>query len=392
MFKKKIVHISLTPIAGAPIRLVNALNKYSDFEARLINLNPNHYGHRSFEEDLSWFKDKDQCLDVIKKADIIHLHNYFNYTDSGNQFGFNLKEVAKENAVFIRQYHSVPGLINAKDDFLPTLVIPHNASRYYPLAKIVPNIIPENDINHLNIDKNNKRPLVIYTPSSKNSAFFSLYSRWDTKSYPEVLKIVKQAQKVVDFDFRVVTNTPHEECLKLKQQADIVIDDVATGSMHLSALEGLSQGAVVLSYLDNTVYNNFLNLTGSKELPVVNVRLKEMKQALIDLVKDKDLRKDLSDYSRYWIENYYSEEKMIKHYIKAYDELMSTGEIKVESKFPLAEGFIREQVPEYSWSMLEKSYVFRYIWGSIKKSIILFVKKNKTLFVLAKGLKKCLKK
>ena len=45
------VHVSYTPLAGSPIRIVNALNKWTDIKARLINLNPNIYGDRVFEED-----------------------------------------------------------------------------------------------------------------------------------------------------------------------------------------------------------------------------------------------------------------------------------------------------------------------------------------------------
>ena len=71
-----IVHISYTPLAGSPIRIVNAINKYTTLNARLINLNPSLYGNRIFQEDLIWEKDKEEALELISKADIIHFHHW----------------------------------------------------------------------------------------------------------------------------------------------------------------------------------------------------------------------------------------------------------------------------------------------------------------------------
>lgn len=381
----KVLHVSLTPLAGAPIRLVNALNKNDNFEARLVVFNNDFYGKRTFQTDLQWPGDKADVTALIKNADIIHLHHYFDFKSDNNPFELNFKQVAKNDVIFVRHYHSHPKLI-ADDDFAynetPSFVIPHYPSRYYPDSTIVPNIIPHNDDLYLPISKNNKKPLVVYSPSSLNSAFTDHPTRWDTKSYPEVLKIVKQAQKIIDFDFKVITNTPHAECLQIKQQADIIIDDIATGSMHLSALEGLSQGAVVISYLDDTVYNNFINLTSSSELPVVNVRLKEMTSALVKLVENKDLREDLSKYSRYWVENHYSEEKMIEHYINAYNQLLKTNLLTVDNSHQLAKNFIRTTVPELRWQYTKKTYPI----ANFKYNVLVNLRKIK------RCLKQCLNK
>lgn len=49
-----VVHIAFSPLAGAPIRIVTALNAYTNMHARLINTNPAGYGKRTFPEDLIW--------------------------------------------------------------------------------------------------------------------------------------------------------------------------------------------------------------------------------------------------------------------------------------------------------------------------------------------------
>ena len=72
-----VVFITCTPLAGAPIRIANALNQYTEYKTRVIDLNPNCYGNRTFEEDLVWVENREECLQLISQADILHFHHFF---------------------------------------------------------------------------------------------------------------------------------------------------------------------------------------------------------------------------------------------------------------------------------------------------------------------------
>ena len=53
----KVVHLALTPLAGSPVRIVDALNKHTGVEARLVVRWPDMYGSRTFPGDLEWEGD-----------------------------------------------------------------------------------------------------------------------------------------------------------------------------------------------------------------------------------------------------------------------------------------------------------------------------------------------
>ena len=72
----KVIHFSITPLAGSPIRIVKALTEHTDVKARLVVLQPHAYGERTFENDLTWEHDREEALSLLEEADIIHLHHY----------------------------------------------------------------------------------------------------------------------------------------------------------------------------------------------------------------------------------------------------------------------------------------------------------------------------
>ena len=145
-----IVFIACTPLAGAPIRIANALNKHTSFDVRMINLNANAYGKCVFDEDLSWQNDKEQCLQLIAQADILHFHHYFDIESENNPFGINFKKVAP-NAKILRHFHTELNQIckwlncskvEILNDKYEKVVIPHCPERTFLETYIVPNIIP----------------------------------------------------------------------------------------------------------------------------------------------------------------------------------------------------------------------------------------------------------
>lgn len=327
-----VLHMSYTPLAGAPIRVVNAINKYTTFNARLVNFNPNQYGNRIFEEDLIWEKDKEEALELISKADIIHFHHWMELNN--NRFNIDFNRIVKNNCKFIRMFHSNINFISHNNenkrntiinDNIPKLVIPHYPERSFLNAIVVPNIVPINDEDYKPLNMNNEKPIIFYSYTYNNYGFSS---RWDTKGYPEVSELLNEFKDISYI--QKITNTPFFECLKLKRQSDIVIDDIITGSYHLTSLEALSQGKPVLSYLDNRTQYILRELTGAEELPFVNVKVEEAKYVLKELCENKKLRDEIGAYSRRWMEKYYNDKDLVKIYVQVYEDLLNGKNISRE--------------------------------------------------------------
>lgn len=356
------IHITTTPLAGAPIRIVNALNSHTQITARLINLNPLSYGRRTFPEDLNWDKDRNTCLELIKTADILHFHHYFDVESTDNPFGFNFKQNASPKCKFIRHFHSCIDFIAKSKaqkkailaDKYPKLVIPHYPERYLLKAPIIPNIVPIHDNLFLPAENlGNNKVKVLFSASMLNSCWTA---RWNTKGYPEISKKLKKLSNKLNFEYIEAVGISFEECQKLKQQCDIVIGDIITGSYHLTELEALAQGKIVLSFLDNRTQMTLQNLTGAKDIPIVNTRLEELKATLKELIADTNLRREISQMSRTWMEKYYDDKNLIQILNDIYEKLIVGEPIERagSADFPTAKDFLYCRINDIKWQVNRK--------------------------------------
>lgn len=356
--KKLVVHIARTSLAGAPIRIVNALNKYSEYSARLINFTPakTSDGALVYEEDLHWNVDKDEALDLIKNADIIHFHHWFDL--KFNPFLIDFFAITKPNCKMMRHFHSDRYFLSKteikfdemyKKDKLPKVVIPHYPERTFMDLPILPNIMPIKDEEYLPKEINNEKVKVVYSASQSRSMY---EFRWATKGYEQVSKKLKELSERFNFEYIEISGKTFKEAMSLKRDSDIVVGDIVTGSYHLTELEGLSQGKPVLTWLDGRSVSTFMNTFKSKNIPFVNVNLSEIEDVLKELVENKDLRKHIGEYSRNWIEQSYKEEVLIKEFSRVYSELLKTGTIKTRvncEKFVEAKEFINNRLYDIKW-------------------------------------------
>lgn len=320
----RVVHISNTPVAGSPGNIVAALNRHTDIEARHVVGNPGAYGQRTFAVDIDWRTARDAALAAIDAADVIHLHQPIDFAES---FGEDLSPRFRGRKV-IRQFHSAPSLWakhdrerlrRIVDEPLPQLVIAQGPERFYPRARVVPNIVPIRDPRYLpQPEADDGPPIVVYSPSGGASAW---KTRWETKGAPQTLALLRRLERAGLCRVETIMNTPHDACLRLKQRAAIVVDECVTGNYHLSGLEALSHGKPTLGHLDARVQQQLRTLTGAVELPWVDVRLEEAAPVLRALLADRRLREQIGAASRAWMETYYDDRALVEHYCRAYRDL-----------------------------------------------------------------------
>lgn len=341
----KILHLALTPLAGSPIRIARALSKLNGISARLVVLNPDIYGPRVFSGDLVWEKDREEALELLAEADILHLHHWMDLHE--NPFGIDLSSFVEKGKKVIRQYHSTPYFIADKDlalarkiidDPLPQLVNSQHPERYYPRAKLVPNIVPIWDDEYLPPPNKSENLSVFFSPSVTHSAWYTddVRRRWDTKGAPETQKALKKLhRRIPEFSSLIRHNVPHEQCLRERRHSHVSIDDLVTGSYHLSSLEGLSQGVPTLSWLDQRTMYILRELTGADDLPWINCHLSDLPGVLTSLLNDRSLLEEIGQHSRSWMEKYWDELQMAEHFVRAYEDLFNAPEVYEQSRFEL---------------------------------------------------------
>ena len=332
-----IVHLSTTPLAGSPYSISTALSRYTEHNSRHICIDPNAYDQRIFPTDLTWKNDKEEAIEILTNADIVHCHHVFHTEHSPF---CNLREICKKDTIFLRQFHSAPTgipnhLLNIIDeDPLPSFVNAQHPERYFPDSKLVPNIVLIDNSN-FNIISSVPSNFVSFSPSVKESAWHTSKpeKRWQTKGYPETVSILNKLSNKLNFEYDLIFNEPWEKCIKRKATARITIDEVITGSYHLSSLESLALGKPTITYLDERVIEIIKEITGANWHPWVNTSIEQLETFLEHLYYDDTLTTEIGRMSRKWMEEYWNAEKMTKHYIDGYNSIIKTGESIKKSRF-----------------------------------------------------------
>lgn len=324
----EILHLSLTPLVGAPFRICRALNLHQGVTARsaVLDTTVGAYDRMVFDLDLIWAKDREEIIRLADTADVIHLHN-FGDLESREFLPIDLLHAWKRGRPMVRQFHSSPWAIAAQSGTtveavhrcpIPRLVIAQFQARYYPTARIVPNIVfPTTSATAVN---RTKKIRIGYAPTRFNSG---RSSRWDTKGYFETVsmlsRLARRAKAVgIPLEIDVIEQVSHTECLARKSACNIFIDDLVTGSYHLNTLESLAAGSATLTYMDAATVQTVQAVTGRSDFPALNVGLEDAPGVLADLLKRPEVIASLGARSKAWMDGYWSPEAMAGHFLEAY--------------------------------------------------------------------------
>lgn len=324
----KVLHLSHTPLVGAPGRVCKALALHPGVSARwaVLDAGGGAYQTLNFDLDLCWATDREEIIDLAGEADVIHLHNYLDLKSTAfAPVDFN--RLWRSGKAIVRQFHSTPDLIArflrvgvqaVLDCPLPKLVIAQYPERFFPNALLVPNIPL---VEQKNCGASGSAAVRVgYAPSRFNSA---RSARWDTKGYKETVRVLNELRRscrrrgyAIEID--IIEQVPHHECLIRKSRCDIILDDLVTGSYHLNTLESLAQGSVCLSYLDQRSTRALFDLLGRSDFPVINVGLEDVVTVLTHLVGERELVRCLGEESGRWMEEHWEPKKMATYFLDAY--------------------------------------------------------------------------
>ncbi len=324
-----ILHLSETPLSGAPYRLMQ-VQRNGGIDARLISHRNSYDGRnivtfpfdvllQSGRSNREKWDTPDFCTAEIHQlfsgADILHFHNAIDEQYIFRLFP-DLKKYLSKKLVVV-QFHSprlslknVEKTLKHKDVDRRFVVAQYQV-RQFPQAIPVPNAIPIYDDLHSPIHRNNSPPIITYSPSNTH------LRDWNNKGFAETINAIKRTKE--NCTSLIITSKPLVECLKAKQQADIAIDEVVTGSYHLNTLEALSQGQVAICGLDAKCEQVLLDYIQDDHHPIVISNPKGLTSVLDSLLKDYDFIQYLQRKSRTFMEKYWSTEYINNHFKKAYN-------------------------------------------------------------------------
>ena len=352
-------------MASMPSLTAEALNKIDGVTAKCITISLNKYqslGPNTIYLQVSdskrapftwvWNKiifKKSKLFKLLKWADVLHYHWDSAFTDERD-----LKSAAKlGKPIFIEWVGSeirIPEICKKVNPYyrkafedgyeyksFESKKTSIKNQRKFQKVNAIPLIIPEMNLyvqkrmfpvfypSQLRInlkeyktsfpDVTNNKLLIIHQPSAKIA-----------KGSNFIIPILEELGKEYDFDFLLLHDMNRDEVLSIIQKADVFIDQIILGSYGMAAMEAMAFGKPVMCYIMPEVFEAGL----PEECPIVNTNPDNLKEQLIKLITNPQLRHDIGIKSRAFAEKFHDVEKISGQLLAIYKlelEKMSIAEI-----------------------------------------------------------------
>ncbi len=137
------------------------------------------------------------------------------------------------------------------------------------------------------------------------------------KGSDHIINVCKALEKSHGVRFIFIENKSHKETLRLKQQADIYIDQITDWApgYGMNSLEALSLGVVCVTYLNPEV-EDFLG-----EHPFVNASTINLKAQLLQLIEQPDRLLQKRLHSRQWVADHHDYRNVVKRLYQYYRKI-----------------------------------------------------------------------
>lgn len=318
-----IVHLSNTPLVGAPGFLASAqrLNGLNS-EWVLLSDYPNHQSEKFITTALPWFKGgllASLAEQLLEQCDIVHLHNdlpfdlipHFSRLAKKARWIYHVHSPLKEGPLFIPRDKDI-GI-----PFYEKLVVAQYQPRIYPNFIPVPNIIYAPPSYTLR--KPGEILRVIFSPTHNRGG------RWSDKGSSLTTRVLRELEgsgilKAILPD-KILSP---ENLMILRRSCHVTIDEIITGAFHMTSLEGLCAGNVVINNSDFFSLMTVSRACGSTEFPPFIISNKNnLIDTLIQLSQDpfKTSQIQLSGFNYFnkWL--HFS--KIVDRYISIYENVIN---------------------------------------------------------------------
>lgn len=144
------------------------------------------------------------------------------------------------------------------------------------------------------VPKNNKKVTIIHSTNHRTH-----------KGTRFILEIVNRLAQKFPIDLMLIEKKTIAECQKLYPQGDIFIPDVITGWHGLVAIEAMATGRPVITYLRDD-FMKYHSYYAKGNIPAISADPDHLAQAIIRLVKNLKLRRELGRKGRDYVEKFHS--------------------------------------------------------------------------------------
>ena len=316
----KIVHISKTPLVGAPGNISSYINTLDDFES--CHLYSNDYPEplrcfftkNSFKIELKSNIKLWWTIHTLQEANIIHIHNDITdevidllceYAPHARYF-YHVHSPLREPPLYVDVPERLPF------NFEKKLCVAQVYPRLYPDYFMVPNIIPHQGIK--NISESEHEIKILFSPTHNRTTNM----RFGGKYSPRIKDILEKLHKEVKV-IQPEKPIPPNELIRIRELVDISIDEIVTGGFHQVSYEGLACGNIVINNADEFSKINFASaIRANEEPPFFRCDDYTLKDKINDLLSDRKKLLRIRQASLAYYRKYMRPERLIKIFSDLY--------------------------------------------------------------------------
>ena len=248
---------------------------------------------------------------IKEKKSLLQIHTHPKY---------GIKSCVKNQCIPEAISKNIPIVVNHGHFALGDL--PYNKNKYIPLIHWYGMDIHSTTISEYIKTKPLNKITVSFTPY--RNRLKNKYHNKGTEAVIDVLERLK-TNYPKSFDYFLIEAQSYENCLKIKSQSHIVIDDINSGNYNQGGFEGLALGRVVIgnvSEANQKLFGAFCDTT----VPYVNIT---NKQELLEYLENNIIQNSLDQIiyegkqNRAWMEKFWNPELLIKERCLLYDRLLN---------------------------------------------------------------------
>lgn len=320
----RIVHLSNTPLAGAPARLSQTLNQLTDWDS-LCFLEQDYKVPMNglFTQNCYVLSgsDDDDCVkllrEAIKSASIIHIHNYITprivtmlmSVEFTAPVLYHLHSPTREGPLYVSRQ------LDIRLPVARTLAVAQMHPRFYVDAIPVPNIVPL-ALPDLRAEPDGKIR-ILYAPAQLRNG------RWNGKGSQELGHAMEAVSHRPNVEVvKLSRPQPSHVLERIRAMCDITIDEIVTGGFHQISLEGLQAGNAVINGADEISQRVMMGWTGGARPPFIVSTPRTIENNLLKLIEDRNYLADRKQASRAFADKHLQPAELIKIYEKTYAETL----------------------------------------------------------------------
>jgi len=307
--------------AGTAIAFTKAINRCTGHSCRLVTTEVRY--NFFFEKDLhlpALNRDGIQEVEaLLQGADVLHFHLL---ADEHMALGpLQVRDYVAGKRI-VHHHHGHPHFRANPESYRQkhlrngrrVLVSTPDLLRLLPEAVWQPNLVPLFDPLFLPQDPGwNGTARIGHAPTRKELK--------NTRELLQAVAELKPRPLGCDVVLDVIENCLYRDCLKRKNRCHVVFDHMQ-GYYGVSSLESLSQGKPVIAGLDAWNRRHIEDFAGTDRLPWVIAHTQdELRNTLERYIVDSERRERTGRYSREFMENGWSEQRVIDRLVGFYASL-----------------------------------------------------------------------